>query len=1290
MQHWVGRLGAVRLHRGVSRCFAVLLMAFSFLAATELRCHAQDLSTGSLNVTVVDSSGALVPGAQLVLKDLGTNDVHSATTRATGVSVIPFLNPAAYSLNVSKSGFSSSDYPNVTIQTNQVTNLTVTLKVGAATDTVTVSSETSPIFDTTQNTLSTTIDMKQVEDLPTAARDVFSLAFLVPGSVDDNFNNLPGGAVDTSTNGFSTMSNRNKSGGFDTNGPATTQRLETTQEMTVETGELNASKGGTTAMDIGFLTKRGTNKLHGELFEDYRSEVLNANGWNNNNAGLPRNLLIINDFGGDFGGPILKDKLFFFASLGNYRQPQQALVRTPIPTAAVLNGVYTYANATTNATETVNVLQTGQGAGCSTCTGTVNTLIASDLANIQTATALAGTSISPLDLNHNQLNFYNKASTIERFPTLRLDYNLTQNFRLTGAVTESNFYYINGGAPPYPGPLFANQASSSKARNYQVVAGFDWTIKPNLVSAFRAGYLYDSFLYNTQGMGAPTADMLEQGQLAFGLGLNSGINGFAALEGGNLYPVTSVKDDNTWSRGRHNITFGASGATEVDHYYNNQFVPYVGVSGIGQGDPVQTSLDNSVADGPTSAAGDVEGLYATLTGRMNYYSLGEFVNIQTKQFQPGISFDLHERLTQAAVFIQDSWRATPSLTLNYGLRWDFTGASKDETGFYTHPTISALWGPSGVGNLFQPGVLTGDQNPVEGPHAEAYAPTYVHPEPTAGFAWNPHQDPGTFLGKLLGPGNTVIRGSFTFKNYTEGAQNFWSIGSNSGANFNTYYYANPVAPQAGVTPGPGFYNAGSVALGGPLPALQSTSPSPFQASIPESFQTFSGTAYATFDPNIKQPYVESWSLGIQRQLTPNDVLEVRYVGNVAKDQWMLENFNEVNIFENGFLKDFQAAQANLTASGGTTFQGGNPTPILDQAFQTSGLASNYTNGTFINYVRQGQAGAFASSLAGNSTYLCSLIGANFSPCAAQGVPGAGTYPINFFQENPYAAGAGNSELTNAGFSNYNALQVDFRQNAIHGLQFDANYTYSKSLGTSVQGSTAPSYYAGRNNSAPGFYTLRNKSLNYFPSVFDVRNVFHASGTYDFPFGHGKAFLNRNPIANAVVGGWTIGTIVTWAGGEPFLLSGGTSTFNGSDSGVTLTGVTAKQLQQQIRPRVVPGAPYVSLFDPKYINQVNGQANTTYIAPASTPGQFGQLLWLHNPKNFNTDLSLNKVIPIKEDIRIKVQGVFLNAFNHVAWFGGTQNPYSCAASAACLQSSTFGTTANTSGARQIEIRANVQF
>ena len=1280
------------------RCayFSLVVILLAFVSGA-LRCDAQDMSTGSLNVTVTDSTGAIIPGAQLLLKDLGTNDVHTVTTKDNGAIVIPFLNPAVYSLTVTKEGFAASQYAKVTITTNQVTNLAVTLKVGATTETVNVTSERSPILDTSSNTLSTNIDMKQVEDLPTGARDVSSLAFYVPGAVDDNINNLPGGAENVSANGFSTVINRNKSGGFDTNNTRTVQRLESTQEMTVETGELDASKGGTAAMDIGFLTRRGTNQWHGSLFEDYRSETLNANSWARNFSHQPRGLLIINDFGASVGGPILKDKLFFFASLGNYRRPVQNLVQTTVPTPLALSGVYTYypcQNGTSgtkcatsqNVTATENVLQIGGNAGCSTCTSTINPIIAADLANIQKAIAMPGVTITPPtpggDQNHEVINFSEHASTIQRFPTLRMDYNVTRNFRLTGTGVGTFTYSNQTGSPPYPGPDFSSQATSSKSRNYQAVVGFDWTLKPTMVNAFRVGYLYTFGEYSSQGLGTPTPAMTATGDLIASFGFNTGINGFRALHGGSLYPVRSLKDDTTWSHGKHTVSFGVQLSTEVDHYYNNQFVPYIYIDGIADGDPVLGTLDSSpaVTNGPTTDQADVENQYALLNGRINYYSLGQFVNNKTKQFQPGISFNLHEKLTQTALFAQDSWKATPSLTLNAGLRWDFIGASTDETGFYTHPSISDLWGPSGQGNLFKPGTLTGNFNASEGPAAQAYAPTYVHPEPSVGFAWNPRGS-DTRIGKFFGGGKSVVRGSFSLKTYTEGAQNFWNFGSNNGANFNTYFTTQAVAPTAGVTPGPGFFNAGSFILGMPVPATVSSSPIPYQQVITESSLALQGNTIATFDPHIKQPYLESWQFGIQRQLSTNNVIEIRYVGNVSKDQWLVKNYNEVNIFENGFLAEFQKAQANLTANGGKSFQGPNPTPIMDQAFKTSGSGA-YKNSTFIKDLQQGLAGAMANSLAGNPTYLCSLIGGNFAPCAAQGFAGNGTYPINFFQANPYMSGGGILEMGNYGFSNYNALQVDFRENPTHGAQFDVNYTFSKGLGTTVQGSTAPGYYGGRTNSAGGFITLRDEGLNYFPSAFDVRHVMHASGTYDFPFGHGRQFLNQNPIANAVAGGWTIGTIVTWQSGEPYLLNGGTATFNGGgNSGIELIGVTASQLQHSMHARRVPGKGYVEMLDPKYL-QANGSANPAYITPEYTPGKIGQLVWLHDPTNFNTDLSLTKLVPVFREVNLKLQGVFLNAFNHTSWVRLNGS----------VQSTTFGTTSTPfgTGARQIELRANIQF
>jgi hypothetical protein len=642
------------------------LLAAGFVIVTSPMMNAQNLSTGALNVTVHDPVGAVVNGASLVLINLETNDAHKAVTTGAGTASIPYLNPAHYSLSISMKGFKTKVYSSVTIETSQVTDINVELELGASTETVTVSGASSPLLQTTDNTLSTTVDLKEIQDLPLYGRDAFNLAFLVPGAAGNDFNNLPGGALDVGANGFSTETNRFKSAGFDYGqGSVTTNNIEDVQEMTVSTDQLGASHGGTSTMDINFLTKSGTNHFHGMLFEDYRSDAMNANTWSNNALGLPRGKLIINDFGGNVGGPILRDKLFFFAGLSNFRQPFTFPQSSVIGTPALFSGIYSYIPTGSTAAQTDNVLQAGASAGCSTCTATINPVVAQDLANIESTYATPGVTITPLNLNEENLNFENRGYTVNKYPTLRLDYDITPGFRWTGVVNESNSYNKNAGAPPFPGPLFSNLAYSNFTRGYQVVTGFDWNIRPNLVNAFRVGYLYSMFIYNSQGLNAPTPAMVAAGWLTWGMNLTSGVYNFNALKGGSYYPVLSIKDSSTWQLGPHTVEFGVNAATERDHYYNNQFVPYINTYSIASGDPVTDALTNSLGSNPTpQQVSDIDGLYATLNGRLTGYYLGQFVNAKTKQFQPGISFNLHERLTQAAVYFQDSWRMKPSLTLN--------------------------------------------------------------------------------------------------------------------------------------------------------------------------------------------------------------------------------------------------------------------------------------------------------------------------------------------------------------------------------------------------------------------------------------------------------------------------------------------------------------------------------------------------------------------------------------------------------------------------------------------------
>jgi hypothetical protein len=550
------------------------------------------------------------------------------------------------------------------------------------------------------------------------------------------------------------------------------------------------------------------------------------------------------------------------------------------------------------------------------------------------------------------------------------------------------------------------------------------------------------------------------------------------------------------------------------------------------------------------------------------------------------------------------------------------------------------------------------------------------------------------------------------RTYTEPQQYFWNSASDAGSYFYQSFGANPSVSLGGAGGTAGFFTPGSLTL----PYTIDSRPANGYAKCPGDYQqtAMSDFAFAAcslgylgyptaIDPKIKQPYTQSWNFGIQRELSKNNVIEIRYSGNRSEQQWLPMNINEVNINQSGaygVLTNFTAAQQNLAAyvqanptcgpapqppcsfaNNGLAGQQG--TPLFDAAFAgesagADGKLFDYTNGTFVQYLNHGQVGNFGNALTNNNgttTYFCNLVGASFGPCASNvGYvgPGAGL-PINFLQANPYASGTPLYYTTDKGYSTYNALQVDFRQKQFHGMQFDANYTWSHALGT-----TAVNDWLGYGNQ----FTVRNTHLGYGPGL-DIRQVLHVNGTYDLPIGKGKQFANRGGVVDRVVGGWSLGTILTYQTGTPFLLRGGYNTFNDyGDGGINLTGVSLAQLQSSVGVRHVAGFNKVQIIDPKYLNDPHGGANKAYINPNTTPGTIGKIGYLYGPRSFQTDLALTKSIAITEGIRFKFQGEFLNAFNHPV-FGLTGSK--------SVQSSTFGVLGSTVGsARRIELRANIEF
>jgi Carboxypeptidase regulatory-like domain len=1333
---------------GLRAVLSVLLALCVFPAA-----WGQEGSDGTVTVTVVDPSGSVVQGAQLELRDLATNEVQKGGTQEKGTHTFVNLSLGKYKLTVSKTGFRTEVFNDVVVQAAQTTDISAALRVGAINETVEVTGGTAPLVETTTNAIGTTIDLKQIEDLPIEGRDLTQLSFLVPGSTfvagAGTYDGLPAIAQGNNIDGVIGSPSRMKFGGNEA--PIVSPRLESIEEMTVQTESLNLDQGyGQANMQLNFVTRRGGNAFHGRVYEDFRNSGLNANSWYNDaftsiNPSNPatKNLVHLNDFGASIGGPIIKNKLFVFGSYAERKVPGAYTTSNDVFTPAAQAGNFTYNGQTVNlftlaqnyntANPSANLPTSVLNCSASYCPSTVLAAAQAATASGQVAPSAGG------DPNLNLLSWQVNNAQTSYFPAVRVDYNATQKMRFNLAWNMTKDSYPGANPPDFPGSAFAKTGAGNSDKSYTLGLGFTWTLSPTLVNEFRGGFLYNVSLgaYNAPPLSANSP------QLAWNYPTDTSaqMSGTIFYSGINTeYPVFNASDTMTWQHHSHTVNYGFSWWREQDHYYNPSLGYPVTAFGLVNGDSATNAFTaaNALPGASPNQLTEAEQLYAILTGRISGVS-GTYAFVpQQHAYVPQIGrYNLDELIGGKGLFFQDSYRMRPNFTINYGLRWDFTSEDKDLSNLYHSASPAAIYGPSGIGNLFNPGVFTTDPNglnPMLTQNAHPYNAWNLAPQPAIGIAWNPSGN--SFLGKMVGGDRTVIRAGFSLRKITEPQQYVWNQATD-GASF--YYQSFALSPNSNPNV-PGTFTPGNLSITNFNPSASAVTSQfgiPYALS-PAAYQTSEAVSDFTFgpspgqlgsvngmNPNIQQPYTESWNLGIQRQLGQSSVLEVRYVGSASKRQWFNINPNEINIFgttaalPQSFLTQFKNAQGNLAANNASTanpsyagsfayhgLPGQTPTPIFASAFVggnemnpacADGSAADYCSGPFITDLETGQAGAMAGALAGvqgNAPYLCNLVGASFLPCANnEGFTGAGAgYPINYFQANPYAQSLNGppSYTVAEGSSNYNALQVDFRQRGWHGLQFDANYTWSHTLGIATQNN-----WLGQG----AVFSLRDMRLTYGPTLFDLRHVVHINGTYDLPFGRGKQFANRSGALDRVVGGWTVGTIFSFQTGAPFLLFGGTSTFNDyGDGGLTLTGVTASQLQSSVGKYPVAGTTNVAFINPKYILPTGG-ANPTYIAPNTTPGTFGQRVWIHGPHNTYDDVSVTKHFPITEKIRFSLQAEMLNAFNHPTFGPGATNGGANFGWNA-IQSSTFGLITGgalnpyqnspNGGAREIELRANIEF
>ncbi len=1201
--------------------------------------------TGRLEGTVSDPQGAAVPAAQVKVVNTQTGQTFNVVTDEKGYWSLPSMSTALYRVTVTSQGFKTATVDNVKVDAGVPATVNTTLEVGALTETVEVSAG-AEILQTATATVTSTLVGRQLHELPFTSRNLTELIVTQPGSAtpgvprSTSVYGLPQSALNVTMDGINIQDNNNRSsdGFFNAIFP----RADAIEEMTITSAAAGAESNAEGAVQMKLVTRSGTNSWHGGLFENHRNQFFNANYYFNNQQNQPRDHIVFNQFGGTIGGPLKKNKLFFFANPEIFQLPQtytEPVGTVLTPEAA--QGIFRWGDSKGNF-QSRNLLQLAGAAGFPS---TVDPILGQTLAQIASLTNGQSGLVSRIstnsDYNRNNLNFQSKGGNYRRFYTTKWDYNVTEKHHIEFVYTyQTNVRRPDGvnvgtASPIFPGTqnvLNGTEPGNQGGIAFSAVAALRSTLTSHLTNEARFGLVGGTVIFNN---GISANDFLQW--KGYAPNFNFVTSPFRTTgQTRRNTPLKQGSENLTWLLGVHQLNFGGS-FTQVNSWTTSangtQFIPGVTFN-VATGDPIITGATNifTAANFPGATTTDLQtnapALYALLTGRVSAINRSVVLDETTHTYganQPIV----RNQQREFGLYVQDSWRVNSRLTFNYGVRWDRQNPPVNLNGVYTRPGYAGVWGVSGVGNLFTPGTLTGSA-PVFNlvPPGSAGFDQHLQFSPSVGLAWVMPKTEFRPLSWLIGKsGQSVLRAGYAINTIREDASTFATWGNNQGRTVSLNI--DPTATPAD------FGAPGSVLFRNPLPAKTApTNPSfPLAAAATNSVSDFS--------PNLKVGYVQSWNIGLQRELTRDTVLEVRYIGNHGTDLWRTINLNEVNIFNNGFLADFKTAQSNLALARASNpasnvyagLPGQLPLSIIPTAI---GSSSDSTTAT---QIAQGQAGAVANGIATNTTRMKNLTSAGF--------------PVNLFLVNPTIGSGAANLLVNGGNSSYHGLQAEVTRRLSKGLLVQGSYTWSHSISNEFSNGVAGSYT-----------TLRNVGLDKSPSPYDIRHALKLNWIYELPFGPKRMFLGhvKNAFARKALEGWQLASVTRINTGAPVRFTSGRATYNQNDSGVILHGITAGQLQSSIQIRkttqLSSGVPQgVVYFLPQNLidntlaafeiggkTLANLDPNQPYIGPANVPGELGQRLFLYGPRQQKWDVSLVKKTMIGERANVEFRMQALNVFN----------------------------------------------
>jgi hypothetical protein len=1314
----------LRFHASVL-ALSLALGCYLTLASTERALYAQ-ATTGGIQGTVSDPSGAVVPDAEVTLSNTTTGAKFMQTTNAIGSYRFAEVPPGpGYEMSFSAKGFTTVVVRDIYLKVAEVRTQNATLRVGAHEEVMVSAASSEVTIDTSDATVGNNIDVRTLDSLPVQQRDTPTALFEMQAGVTDT-GSVTGSRVDqndVTVDGLDVNDLVTGGVGYNDspNGIAEGIRnqpivggapVDSLEQFTSSVAGGEADSGPGAGGQFSLVTKSGTNSFHGNLNEYNRNTSFVANSWFANNADpiVPRNHLIQNQFGGNIGGPITiphlfsgRDRAFFFFDYNDDRVIRSILTQRTVPLdslrAGNVNYIYDAAGDTHQLTPSAFAAFDPLGLG------TPSQWISAFTARFPHS----NNTNSGDGVNSGGYAFNAPDNDIVSNYVGRADVNLTDNMKFFAKfafIRADSVNVVNAfGGDPSTDPL--------SDRSYSFVVGHTWMIRPNVINRVFLGEVVQK-LSSVVAWNPSSSTWNPNGTTNYTFDDGTGpalVSAMYLAPGGSAQrvPVPMLRDDFSWIKGRHTFGIGGTFKDLLIHTTNitdfNQAEEGMGgytlsLCGPAAGDCGTTS---SGANNPSLRPSDIQTAgsegnlaeydwdqaFAFMIGRIGEVSSVFNYNKNGTPLKQLSGDQRFYRSYQTQLYMQDSFRVVPSLTVTYGLGYQFFSVPYETRGLESVQNIGFQQYLQDRVSQSSEGLDTPDSVPLisyllggkaNGSGAPSmYQPEYKLLSPHLAFAWNPGFDRKMVIDASgsIGYDRTVITAIQRLQDS------------------NSYLFQQPLPlsqgipgePYQSIATGPRLDKANDLSnVSGIVAPPTPTAPYlPFAnaiscAGLPVNpCGLYLGSAFnsATVDTGLKTPYNIDFNFGLQHQLKGDMVLKATYVGHLGRRLLGQADVNQVLDFPDNTGKSNQTlaqAMAGITTQlrAGATAATITPEPFFEDVI---GLAS---------------IGGASSGYSSYTQFLASTWG----PFAYRGDFGD---TVQYLADNGAPPNVGsaaqfseNSFYTNQGFSTYHGLLVTLNKNLSHGVAFDLNYTYAHSV------DNTSSFANSQGDTGIGGIGLicdivRPRECR-ASSDFDIRHYITSDATYQLPFGQKRMFANGGPAwLNEVIGQWDVSGIGIFHTGVPWstVANAFVASYSNDAPGI-LIGNPANV------------ATHITKLAGGGVNIFANQANNADMASNSFEGPIGFKIGprneLRGPNFFDADLGLAKAFPIVgESLALKFRADAFNAFNHPNFNLPANNVYN-GYDQQDITSSSFGTISTTveppgnlnNGARVLQLSLRLEF